>query len=40
MQGSENRTVPAGMAEKIHTGYQTGTENVLKCTGLNIGCFG
>ena len=39
-QESENHTVPAGMAEKIHAGYQTGTKNVLKCISLNIGCFG
>ena len=25
---------------EIRTAHQTGTENVLKCTGLNIGCFG
>ena len=38
-QGSEIFTILAGMAEKICIGHQTGTENVLKCTGLNTGCF-
>ena len=39
-KGSENRTASASMAEKIRTSHQIGTENVLKCTDLNTGCFG
>ena len=39
-QGSENRTIPSDTAEKIRNSHQNGTENVLKCTGLNTECFG